>query len=173
MTTYNIIVNKVSGEQVVYVLSETGSYTLGSDTLVWDELADGEAIDENAVAWTDAQIQANIGRFTRETSPSLHLLSGGYIAGHLAAVEASYAKVIEVWQLKFELDARALLDDVDAAVIATYATVPINEIRWEQKRYIASKGVLWDVIQDELAYTNTQMIELWDESSLWDGVAAD
>lgn len=165
---YNIIVNKVSGEQVVYVIEESGSYTLGSDTLVWDELVDGNAIDENGTAWTDAQIQANIGRFTRQTSPSLHLLSGGYIAGHLAAVESSYDKIIKVWQLKFELNARALLTGVDSAIAATYATAPLNEIRWEQKKNIKAKGQLWDIIQDELSYTTTQMIELWDEASLWD-----
>lgn len=171
--SYNIIVNKVSGEQVVYVLEESGSYTLGSDTLVWDELVDGNAIDENGTAWTDAQIQANIGRFTRETTPSLHLLSGGYIAGHLAAVEASYAKVIEVWQLKFELNARALLTAVNTDITGTYTATPINKIRWEQKRYVAAKGVLWDLIQAELSYTTTQMIELWDEASLWDSATAD
>jgi len=171
--SYNIVVNKASGEQVVYVLEESGSYTLGSDTLVWDELVDGNAIDENGTAWTDAQIQANIGRFTRQTSPSLHLLSGGYIAGHLAAVEASYAKVIEVWQLKFELNARALLTAVNTDITGTYTATPINKIRWEQKRYVAAKGVLWDLIQAELSYTTTQMIELWDESSLWDSATAD
>lgn len=171
--SYNIVVNKASGEQVVYVLEESGSYTLGSDTLVWDELVDGNAIDENGTAWTDAQIQANIGRFTRQTSPSLHLLSGGYIAGHLAAVEASYAKVIEVWQLKFELNARALLTAVNTDITGTYTATPINKIRWEQKRYVAAKGVLWDLIKAELAYTTTQMIELWDEASLWDSATAD
>lgn len=108
MANYNIIVNKVSGQQVVYVIEESGSYTLGSDTLVWDELVDGEAINDVGAPWTDAEIQANIGKFTRQTSPSLHLLSGSYITGHLAAIEAAYDKIIRTWQLKFELHDRSL-----------------------------------------------------------------
>ncbi len=168
MANYNIIVNKVSGEQVVYVLEESGSYTLGSDTLVWDELVDGEAINASAVAWTDAQIQANIGKFTRETSPSLHLASGSYITGHLAAIEAAYNKIIKLWQLKFELDNQSLLTSIDAAIVATYATTPLNEIRWEQKKNVKARGQIWDIIKDELTYTDAQMIALWDAADAWD-----
>jgi hypothetical protein len=164
----NVIVNKSTGEQLLYEIGEGGSYTLGSDTLVWDEDIDGNAINELGDPWTDAQLRANVGRFTRETSPSLHLLSGGYITGHLAAIEDRYERVIEVWQLKFELNAIAQLTAIDAAVTATYATVPLNEIRWEQKKFVISKGHIWDIIQDEFSYTNTQMIEFWDECGLWD-----
>ena len=166
--SYFIIYNKASGEQSYFVLEdEGGSYDIGSGALVWDELADGNAINESATPWTDQQLLANIGRFTRETSPSLYLQSGGYITGHLAAVESSYKKIIETWQLKYELNARALLDDCDTAISATYVSDPLNKIRWEQKKLIDYGGVISDIIKTELSYTTTQMIELFDESGLW------
>ena len=165
---YFIIYNKTSGEQVYSILDDnTGSYNMYGGTLVWDEPVDGDAINESATPWTDQQLIANIGRFTRQTSPSLHLLSGGYIAGHLAAVESTYKKTIETWQLKFELHARALLSTCDSAITATYATDPLNKIRWEQKKYIDYNGAISDLIKTELSYTTTQMIELFDKASLW------
>lgn len=169
MANYNIIVNRASGEQMVYVLSESGSYTLfAGDTLVWDELVDGNAIDENGTEWNDLTIQANIGRFTRETSPSLHLLSGSYIAGHLAAIESAYSKVIRTWQLKFELHDRSLLSTVDSAVTATYGATPLNKLRWEQKKNVKAKGTLWSLIKTTLSYSEAQMVSLWDAAELWD-----
>lgn len=170
MANYNIIVNKVSGQQVVYVIEESGSYTLGSDTLVWDELVDGEAINDVGTPWTDAEIQANIGKFTRQTSPSLHLLSGSYITGHLAAIEAAYDKIIRTWQLKFELHDRSLLTTIDSAVTATYAASPMNKVRWENKKNVKARGNIWDIIKTEMSYTDAQMISLWDAAELWDEV---
>ena len=166
--SYFIIYNKASGEQSYFMLEdENGSYDIGSGALVWDELVDGDAINESTTPWTDQQLIANIGRFTRQTSPSLHLLSGGYIAGHLAAVESTYKKTIETWKLKFELNARGLLSTCDSSITATYATDPLNKIRWEQKKYIDYNGAISDLIKTELSYTTTQMIELFDEAGLW------
>lgn len=160
---YFIIYNKASGEQVYSMLyDEAGSYDMSGGTLVWDELVDGNAINENGTSYTDTQLINNIGKFTRQTSPSLHLLQGGYIAGHVAAVEAAYNKVINTWVLKFELDARTLLTSINTAVLATYTSFPLNKVRWEQKKNVKAKGRIWDIIKAELSYTNAQMIELWD-----------
>lgn len=168
MADYYVIYNYASGMQEYTVIEDTGSVpTPPGGSIVWNELIDGDAIDETAASYSNATLINNIGKFTRETSPSLHLLLGGYITGHLAAVEASYDKIIETWKLKFELDERAVLTAVNSDITATYGATPFNKIRWEQKKYVRSKGVLWDLIKAELTYTEAQMIELWDEASLW------
>ena len=168
MADYYVIYNYASGMQEYTVIQDTGSVpTPPGGSIVWNELIDGDAIDENSVAYTNQQLINNIGKFTRETSPSLHLLLGGYIAGHLQAVEDSYDKIIETWKLKFELNARGLLTAVNTDIESTYTATPFNKIRWEQKKYVRSKGVLWGLIKAELAYTEAQMIDLWDDSSIW------
>lgn len=167
---YFIIYNKASGEQAYYTLDDaSGTYDINDGTLVWDELADGNAINENGTAYTDTQLINNIGKFTRQASPSLHLLQGSYIAGHVAAVEAAYDKVIKTWMLKFELNDRSLLTSINTAVLATYTSFPLNKVRWEQKKNVKAKGRIWDIIKAELSYTNAQMIELWDAAEAnWD-----
>jgi hypothetical protein len=168
--TYFIIYNKASGEQAYYTLDDvSGTYDINDGTLVWDEIADGNAINDIGAAYNDLQLVDNIGKFTRQTSPSLHLLQGGYIAGHVAAVEAAYDKVIKTFALKFELEDRSLLTSIGSAVTATYAAHPLNKVRWEQKKNVKAKGRIWDIIKAELSYTNAQMIELWDAAEAnWD-----
>lgn len=165
-----IIYNRTSGQQDYFILDDpSATYDIGGGTLVWDEVADGDAINELSISYTNAQLLENIGKFTRETSPSLHLLQGGFIAGHVAAVEAAYDKVIKLWALKYELDARSLLTAVNSAVIATYASFPMNKVRWEQKKNVKAKGRLWDIIKLNQSYTVAQMIELWDAADAnWD-----
>ena len=169
MTQYYVIYNHSSGLQEYAVIEETGSVpTPPGGSIVWNELIDGDAIDENSASYSNQTLINNIGKFTRQTSPSLHLLIGSYITGHLTAVENNYNKIIEVWQLKFELDALGLLTQVNTDITGTYGTTPFNKIRWEQKKLVKAKGVLWDLIKAELSYTTAQMITLWDDASLWD-----
>ena len=87
-------------------------------------------------------------------------MSGSYIAGHLAAIESAYSKVIRTWQLKFELHDRSLLSTV-GAVTATYGATLLNKLRWEQKRMLKERDIM---VSDKTtpSYSEAQMVSLWD-----------
>ena len=66
MADYYVIYNYASGMQEYTVIQETGNVpTPTGGSIVWNELIDGDAIDENSVAYTNQQLINNIGKSLR------------------------------------------------------------------------------------------------------------
>lgn len=53
---------------------------------------------------------------------------------------------------------------INSTIEATYATTPLNKVRWEEKEFMTWGGVIHDFIQAGIGLTDFQMYELYIDS---------
>jgi hypothetical protein len=153
--------------------STTGYYQVhAGDIVLWDERLNGRvyawdtAFEETYEIEYSQEMYDYTGRifklYENGTRPYLHW-EFDFLPAYAAWLYANFKGAIEVWKMKFYL--HQLYPTEYAAIIATieatYATTPLNKIRWEQKELMTFGGILHNIIQDELGFTDFEMYELY------------
>lgn len=94
--------------------------------------------------------------------------SFNYVPAHKQWMVDNYRGVVEVWAFKFWLyqTSVTIFNDVDAAVKATYATEPLNKVRWEQKEYMSYSGVIFDIASAFITVNDYEIFKMT-SGQLW------
>jgi len=172
---YAVVINRASGQQQVFMTSITGYYQVfPGDKVLWDERLHGNiyaldiALNELYEIIYSQEMYDYEGRMFKlflNGRPYLHW-EWDFIPAHAAWLYANWKKTIEVWKMKVYLSIVYPTEyaTINSTIEATYATTPLNKVRWEEKEFMTWGGVIHDFIQAGIGLTDFQMYELYIDS---------
>ncbi len=90
--------------------------------------------------------------------------SFNYIPSHWQWLLDHHRKTVSLYALKgwlYQMPG-SIYADVNSAIEATYATTPLNKIRWEQKEFVPFGGVIFNIVMQHINETNFEVFMRFD-----------
>lgn len=87
-----------------------------------------------------------------------------YIPSHWQWLLDHHRKTVSLYALKgwlYQMPG-SIYADVNSAIEATYATTPLNKIRWEQKEFVPFGGVIFNIVMQYINETNFEVFMRFD-----------
>lgn len=87
-----------------------------------------------------------------------------YIPSHWQWLLDHHRKTVSLYALKgwlYQMPG-SIYTDVNSAIEATYATTPLNKIRWEQKEFVPFGGVIFNIVMQYINETNFEVFMRFD-----------
>lgn len=87
-----------------------------------------------------------------------------YIPSHWQWLLDHHRKTVSLYALKgwlYQMPG-SIYADVNSAIEATYATTPLNKIRWEQKEFVPFGGVIFNIVMQHINETNFEVFMRFD-----------
>lgn len=90
--------------------------------------------------------------------------SFNYIPSHWQWLLDNWRQTVPVYQFKYMLYSMGgtVYDDVDTLIKATYATEPLNKVRWEQRELMPFGGVIYNLALPFLTQTDYEKFKMFE-----------